>query len=234
MSIFARGPGRRIVLGAALAGILAGACGQSSPTPSPTPIVPAAAETVEPVLGGPCPIDRVGNRTVAHDPVLICTDSPAGPRWVLSASPLTTTTTTCRPAVPPGKLEADQAQVDSLIGGRRTAESAVAQIQLTVDNDARQIAINQRYVDDQQAATNLALAAYTSLPTDTNHNKLLAAQHYLADAKDILAQWQAARTTALANLTRGKATLGDWDKQIGQAQQTVAADKAVQGTLTCS
>lgn len=218
-----------VVAGAVLAG-----CGQtSSATPTTT-----TSQASAPALDGPCTPERVGSRTVAADPVLVCTDTASGPRWVRSsaelAAPTTTTTTVCPAGAIATKLQADQVTQDSLIGGRRQAESSVAQIQLVIDNTSSQIDIARRYVEQRQAEYNSAANVYKAVPRDTNHDKLVAAERYLADAKDVLAQWQAVRTKALGDLSLGKATLADWDKQIAAARQAVAADKAAQGTLTCS
>lgn len=211
--------------------IIGAGCGQSS-TPTPMMLPAAIDSPAAPAIDGSCPPDRVGSRTVLNDPVLICTGTSTGPRWMLSI--VTTTTTTCRATVPPGSLEAAQAELDSLITGRRAAESAVAQIQLTVDNTGRQVDIAKRYLAEVQADYNQAQAAFEILGTDTAKDKFDYQARRLADAKDVVASWEALRKTASGDLSRGKATLGDWDKRISEARQAVAADKAAENTLTCS
>lgn len=228
----------KIIRTAALltAGILVAGCGQNPSAPA----APAAAsEAAAPVLDGPCPPDRVGSRTVSNDPVLLCTDTSTGPRWILStAEPikveLVTTTTACQASAIAATLQAAQAEVDSLVGGRRQAQSAVAQIQLIVDNTGRQVDIAQRYLTQVQGDYDQAKKTYEVLRVARYRDSFVAAERRLADAKDVVASWRALRTKALGDLSLGKATLGDWDKRIAEAQQAVAAAKATQATLTCS
>lgn len=224
----------------AAGGLLLAGCGQNSPTPTPT--VPAAATAptaAAPVLDGPCPTDRVGNRTVLNDPVLVCAGTSTGPRWILStAEPvkveLVTTTTTCQATAVAAALQAAQSELDSLIGGRRQAESAVAQIQLTIDNAGRQIDQYRRNQADAQKIYDQAAATYADIKWDTYHDKMMVAADNLADWKGIVASWEAVRNKARGDLSLGKATLGDWDKRIAETQQAVTTTKAAQNALTCS
>ena len=148
----------------------------------------------------------------------------------------TTTTTICviDTATAASRLQADQARLDSLVTGRRAVESAVAQIQLIIDNAARSIDSYRRTQATAQTAYDQALAAFNILGTDTANDKMVAAAGRLADWKGIVASWEATRTKALGDLARGNATLADWDKQISAARQAVAADRAAPSTLTCS
>jgi hypothetical protein len=149
----------------------------------------------------------------------------------------TTTTTVCVVADAAGaasRLQSNQAQLDSLISGRRTAESAVAQIQLVVDNAGRSIEQHRRNQADAQKAYNEALAASNILGTDSSNDKLSAAADNLADWKGIVASWEATRTKALGDLARGKANLADWDKEIAEGRRAIATNRAAQTTLTCS
>lgn len=227
---------RTMAILAASGALLAG-CGQSA---TPVPAAPAAAAVASaPVLDGPCPPDRVGNRTVLNDPVLVCAGTSTGPRWILStAEPvkveLVTTTTACPATTVAAALQAAQAELNSLVGGRREAESAVAQIQLSIDNAGRSIDQYRRNQADAQKAYDQALAAFNILGLDSAHDKMTAAADNLADWKGIVASWEAVRTKARGDLTLGKATLGDWDKRIAETRQAVANTKAAQDALTCS
>jgi len=148
----------------------------------------------------------------------------------------TTTTTVCvvDTATAANRLQTDQSRLDSLVSGRRSAESAVAQIQLVIDNATRSIESYRRTLAAAQAAYDQAAAAFGILGLDSAHDKMVAAADRLADWKGIVASWEALRTKALGDLSRGKATLGDWDKQISDARQAVATDKTAQTSLTCS
>jgi len=149
----------------------------------------------------------------------------------------TTTTTVCVVADAAGataRLQSNQAQLDSLVTGRRTAESAVAQIQLVVDNTGRSIEQYRRNQADAQKAYDQAAAAYADIKWDTYYDKMTAAADNLADWKGIVASWEATRTKALGDLSRGKATLADWDREIAEGRRAIATNKAAQTTLTCS
>lgn len=148
----------------------------------------------------------------------------------------TTTTTVCviDTAAATRQLQSNQARLDYLIGGRRQAESAVAQIQLVIDNAGRSIDGYRRTVVTAQTTYDQAKAAADILGTDTANDKMAAAADNLADWKGIVASWDAVRTKALGDLARGKATLADWDKQINDARQAVATDRTASASLTCS
>lgn len=135
-----------------------------------------------------------------------------------TAAPVTTTTV-CVATVSPA---AAQAAIDQLVGGRRQAESAMAQIQYIAEDAGRQIDSAKRYVATKQEAYNDASAAFSALPLDTNRDRMVSAERYLADAKDRVASWESLRAKALGDLSRGKATLADWDRQISRARQAAA------------
>lgn len=190
----------------------------------------AAAVVLVGLIGAGCSASPETSKTVAVDePTTTTVEAPTTTTTVM----LVTSTTTCRLVIPAGQLESDQATLDSLISGRREAESAVAQIQLIVDNAGRSIESYQRTLAGAQTTYNLAAEAAV-LGGDTAQKKKQAAADNLADWKGIVASWEATRTKALGDLARGKATLADWDKQISQSRQAVATDRAAQTTLTCS
>lgn len=172
---------------------------------------------------GPVPV-----KTVAR----VDTPSTVGTEPTTTTMAPTTTTVCAAAAV---DLQGDQARLDSLVGGRRQAESAVAQIQLVVDNAGRSIESYRRTLAGAQHDYDLAVAYAGLYPgLDSAEEKLAAAADNLADWKGIVASWEATRAKALGDLARGKATLADWDKQISQGRQAVAGDRAAQATLTCS
>jgi len=174
-------------------------------------------------------------KTVAKIETTTTTSSPTTTTSTTAVAS-TTTTTVCvvDTTTAAGQLQADQSRLDSLVTGRRNAESAVAQIQLIVDNAARSIDSVRRSQVTAQAAYDHAVAAFDILGLDSAHDKVVLAADNLADWNGILASWVATRTKALGDLARGKATLADWDKQISLARQAVATDRAAQSTLTCS
>lgn len=155
------------------------------------------------------------------DPTSTTTTTVASTTTSTTMAP-TTTTTACQVTVTVGAAEAD---LNSLIGGRRIAESAVAQIQLVADNAGRKIDSAKRYVAGVQADYNEAKNVYSLLGTDNAKADFDRQARRLADAKDIVASWEAIRTKALGDLSRGKATLADWDKRIAAARRAVTAAK---------
>jgi hypothetical protein len=152
-----------------------------------------------------------------------------------SMAPITTTTVCVIDTTTAARqLQVDQARLDSLVSGRRTAESGVAQIQLVIDNATRSIESHRRTLATAQAAYDQAAATYADIKWDTYYDRMVVAADRLADWKGIVASWEAVRTKALGDLARGKATLADWDKQISAARQAVATDRAAPATMTCS
>jgi len=185
------------------------------------------------VVAAGCSSSPTPVKTVAKIDVTSTTTAPTTTTTMAS----TTTTTVCVVADAAGatdRLQSNQAQLDSLITGRRTAESAVAQIQLAIDNAGRSIEQYRRNQATAQTAYDQAAAAFDILGLDSAHDKMVAAADNLADWKGIVASWEAVRTKALGDLARGKATLADWDKEIAEGRRAIATNKAAQTTLTCS
>lgn len=169
----------------------------------------------------------------------VVTPATAAPTTTTTAAP-TTTTTACvdtsaadRAALD-RRIAAEQSAVDQMAAAGRDMESAIAQVQLVIDEAARKIAASNRYLADVQADYDHAQTAYDTLRLDSYKDKLDYQAGRLADAKDIVASWQDILVKAQGDLGRDKTTAAASAGRLKDAQALVAADRQAMAALTPS
>lgn len=192
--------------------------------------------TQQPVVDGPCPAERAGSRTVTHDPVLVCAETASGWKWLVSADQGTTTTTgpevttttmlatvvttaavDCRSV-----LRAAESYRDTLQSSIRQVEGAIAQIQLGIDNNGRSLDSARRWAASVQVDYDHAVrAAEAGGGADTLMEEAARQETRLADAKGIVASWEALIAKAHGDLSRAKAQKAEWERKLGEAATTI-------------
>lgn len=147
----------------------------------------------------------------------------------------TTTTTTPAPAIVtpvtvattapcvPVDTTAQQRYVDSTETSIRQLEGAIAGIQLVIDNGTRDRDRALRHQATIQTDYNNAVKVFNLVGSDSARDKVTYQEGRLADAKDLVADWDSLLTKARGDLTRARAQKADYEKKARDMRAQIVA-----------